>query len=143
MASRTRRGSRVCSPTVGEPAGDCGPAWRERLRRRPGWQRCYRAGVFAAGLVLVVLAATLWALSVLLMLPLVLAGLWVWSTEFGWGRRLFEAVRKRARRLRARVTARPARWVLITLGGLAAGVAGSWALGHFRLLNRVKTAIGL
>ena len=143
MNTRSTRGSRTLDPRPVRAVGDGDRRWRRRLRLRPGWQRCYRSVVFFAGLLLVLAAAALWLFSVLLMLPLVLAGLWLWATEFGWGRRLFEAVRDRARRLRRRATAHPTRWALLTSGGLAAGGATAWALGRFQLLDRAMTAVGL
>ncbi len=143
MVSRTVHGSRPVSCAVDGDGGSARPAWRERLRLLPGWQCCYRALVFLAGLLLVVVAAALWVFSVVLSVPAALAGLWIWSTEFGWGQRLFRAVRARARRLRSRVGARPARWSGGTLFGVGGGAAAWWAAAHLHLLDRIRTAVGL
>ncbi len=123
--------------------GDAGTGWRERLRHKPRLLRCYRGSVFVAGLVCVAAAAVLWTLSLLLALPPAFAGLWLWATEFAWGRRLFHGFRKRARLLWRRAKARPRRWGALTVGGLLTGAGASWAVVEFGLLNSVTAAVGL
>jgi hypothetical protein len=86
----------------------------------------FRAGVFVAGLVLVVVSAVAWLLSALLAAPAMFLGLWVWAQEFHWARRLFRAFLHRARALWARMRARPVRWTLITVGGIAAAWGAYW-----------------
>lgn len=106
--------------------------WFRENRRR---HLPFRAGVFAVGLVLIAVGAALWLISALLCMPAVSLGLWVWSREFHWGHRLFTGFLKRAQSLWLRAKAQPARWALITIGGVAAAWAGYWAVGHFRLLG--------
>lgn len=71
------------------------------------------------------------AFSVLLTVPPVFAGLWVWSGESDCGYRLFHSFLRRARSLWSRVQQRPGRWAVMTLIGLAAGAAGYWLIGHY------------
>ncbi len=127
-------------PTAGTDARD---GWRERLRRFPVRNRCYRGLVFIGGLVLVVVGGVLWMFSVVLMLPVALAGLWLWSTEFLWGRRLFRAFVGWGRRLWKRIKARPRRWTMITLASIATGALAYWLIGRSGLLEHARTAIGL
>ena len=44
--------------------------------------------MFFLGLVVVLGGAVPWVFSTLLTAPVILAGLWIWSWEFVWGRRL-------------------------------------------------------
>ena len=89
-----------------------------------------RIGVFAVGFVLNLLGAAAWLLSVLLMAPLMLAGLWVWSREFEWAERLLGRFRHWAGALWRRVRAHPVRWGLTTVLSLVAtGVAYWWLMG--------------
>ncbi len=100
--------------------------WRERVRRTTGANFGLRALVFVAGLVLVLAGAAMWLFSGLLTAPLVLAGLWVWSWEFAWARRLQHRFRLHVRALWKRVRRRPARWTLATLSSIAVGAVGYW-----------------
>lgn len=101
--------------------------WRERVRRATGVNVCLRVLVFLAGLVLVLAGAALWLFSGLLTAPLVLAGLWVWSWEFAWARRLQHRFRLHVQALWKRVRHRPARWTLATVSSVAVGAAGYWS----------------
>lgn len=100
--------------------------WRARLRSRAGLNRCYRCGVFLAGLAVVLAGCALWLLSVLAAVPAVLAGVWLWSKEFVWGRRLLAALKDYGNRLWKRVKRRPLRWAAITAAGFALGAASCW-----------------
>jgi hypothetical protein len=91
----------------------------------------YRAGTFVVGLLLVLVGLAMWLFSVLLTVPPIFAGLWVWSREFDWGHRLFHAFLRRARSLWSRVKQRPARWALMTVTGVAAGAAGYWLMAQY------------
>ena len=113
------------------------------MRRKPAVGPCFRGGVFLAGLVLVLVGAALWMFSVLLTLPPLFAGLWIWSSEFRWGHRLLRIFTGHAHQLWGRVRARPLRWSARTVLGVASGAAASWAASHFHLLHRVTVAAGL
>jgi len=95
--------------------------------------RVLRVGVFCFGLILILLGGALWLVSMLFAAPLMFAGLWVWSREFHWGHRLFTGFLKRLRALWSRVRARPVRWTVITVCGIASAAAAYWAWGHFGL----------
>ena len=118
------------------------PVWRQRLHRVPGMSRCFRVGVFVVGLVLVLGGAGLWMFSLLLCLPVVLAGLWTWSREFHWGHRLYAAVRARARLVWTTARARPRRAALLSVVGLASGVGVSWLAASAHVVERVVEALG-
>lgn len=124
---------------------DRGPrgSWRDRLRRVPGWGHCFRGGVFLGGLALLVAGAAAWMLTALLTMPLVFAGLWLWASEFEWGRRIFHAFVRRGRRMLKDVAARPRRWAGVTVTGLAAGAGAYWVIGRYDLVSAALGAVGL
>ena len=78
-----------------------------------------------------------------LTIPPVLLGLHLWSTEFDWARRMFDVVRIKARTAWRHARARPWAAVVVTAGGLVAAAAAFWAVGHFHLIARAGTLIGL
>ena len=105
------------------------------FRENSGRHRLFRAGVFVVGLLLILVGAAMWLLSLLLAVPPVFVGLWVWSREFQWAHRLFRAFLRRAGSLWSRVKSRPVRWAAITLGGVSVACAGYWAWGHYGLVG--------
>jgi hypothetical protein len=105
------------------------------FRENRGRHRLFRSGVFVVGLLLVLVGAAMWLVSLLLAAPPVFLGLWLWSREFRWAHRLFWAFVRRAKSLWTRVRARPARWAVITLGGVSVACAGYWAWGHYGLVG--------
>jgi uncharacterized protein (TIGR02611 family) len=104
---------------------------RSRFYARPGGARIWRAGVAAAGLVVILVGI------VLLPAPgpgwlIIFAGLGIWATEFTWARSLLLRVRRIVGMWTAWIQRQP-RWlaVLISAAGLLAlaGVAvGAWLL---------------
>jgi len=112
------------------PPGASRPRWIAWFRRTRGRHHPFRAGVFCAGLLLLALGAAAWLFSSVLAAVPVLLGLWVWSKEFHWAHRLFRAFGRRCEALWSRVRARPVRWTIITLGGIASGWGAYWAWGH-------------
>ncbi len=88
--------------------------------------RCYRCGVFLAGLAVVLAGCAVWLLSVLAAVPAVLAGVLLWSKEFAWARRLLAALKHYGNRLWKRVKRRPLSWAVITAASLAPGAASYW-----------------
>ena len=109
-------------------------AWRESLARMPGLDHCFRACVFVVGLLAVLGGAALWLFSTLLTTPLILAGLWIWSWEFVWARRLLHRFRIWLSRLWRQVRRRPKRWTVVTALGILSGAAVWWASFEFGLL---------
>nr|WP_239521725.1 PGPGW domain-containing protein [Geodermatophilus sabuli] len=102
----------------------------------------YRVAVFVAGLLFVLLGVALTVLPGPLTIPPVLAGLWVWSTEFDWARRFFAAFLRKARAAWQHARQHPVSSAAVTIGGLAAAGAVFWAVGRFDLVERAATALG-
>ncbi|WP_200936369.1 hypothetical protein [Marmoricola sp. Leaf446] len=113
---------------------------RERLARGPErrpWRHFVgtvvpadlglRSGVFALGLALVLAGCALWIFSGLLTVPLVFAGLWVWSWEFAWARRLLHGFRSWVRSRVRGIRERPRRWAAMTVTTLAVTAGCYWA----------------
>ena len=103
--------------------------WRESLGRHRAANNCFRAAVFGVGLIVVLGGAALWVFSMLLTAPLIVAGLWVWSWEFVWARRLLHRFKAWLDRFWQRVRRRPIKWAMVTTLGVVSGVAAYWA-GH-------------
>jgi hypothetical protein len=116
---------------------------RDRIRSAPGLARAWRIAVFLTGLMFVALGVALAVLPGPLTIPPVLVGLWIWSTEFDWARRFFLTFKKKAQATWAHAKRHPMTSTLITVGGLAAAAAAFWAVGHFQLVDRLKTLVGL
>jgi uncharacterized membrane protein YbaN (DUF454 family) len=112
------------------------------VHRSPGVALAWRIGVFVVGLLCVALGAALAVLPGPLTIPPVLLGLWVWSTEFEWARRIFATFSRKARDAWAHARSHPVSSLAITVGGLAAAAAVFWAVGHFDLVDRTTTALG-
>jgi len=73
----------------------------------------------------------------------VLLGLWVWSSEFDWARRFFEAFKEKAKAAWAHAKQHPVSSAVITIGGLALMAGVVWAVGHYGLAERTASALGL
>ncbi|WP_214058057.1 hypothetical protein [Nocardioides aquaticus] len=101
--------------------------WRTSVGTSASADLGLRLVVLVAGLVLVAAGAALWLFSTLLTAPLLLAGLWVLSWEFAWARWLLHRFTMWVRPFVGRVRRRPARWTVLTAGGIASGAAGYWA----------------
>ena len=115
---------------------------RARLRAKPGIRHAYRAGVFLLGLCFIALGIALALLPGPLTIPPVLLGLWIWSTEFRWAKRLFQSFQKKAQEAWAHAKQRPVSSALITVGGLVLAGVAFWAVAHFQLVDKAKSAIG-
>lgn len=108
--------------------------WRESVGRHRAANHCFRAAVFGVGLIVVLGGAALWVFSTLLTAPVILAGLWIWSWEFVWARRLLHRFRAWLGRFWRRVRRRPTKWAIITALGILSGVAAYWAGYKFGFL---------
>ena len=138
MASSSSKTSIRRPPDAEAPA-----SFRTRMRSTPGLSTVWKVGVFIAGLLFVVLGAALAVLPGPLTIPPVLIGLWIWSTEFAWAKRLFQSFQRKARQAWEHAKLHPLSSTLITVGGLAAAGAAFWAVGHYELVDRAKDVIGL
>ncbi len=114
---------------------------RDRLRTNPALRTPYRVGVFLAGLLFIVLGIALMALPGPLTIPPVLFGLWIWSKEFAWAKRLFDSFKVRANEAWAHAKAKPVSSAAITIAGLLAAGAAFWAVQHYELIDRAKNAV--
>jgi hypothetical protein len=128
---------------LGRPTAVPRGSRRERIRSKPGLAQAYRVGVFLVGLLFIVLGVALAVLPGPLTIPPVLLGLWIWSTEFRFARRLFESFKRQAREAWAHAKRHPVSSAFITIGGLVAAGAAIWAVKHFELIAKAKDAVGL
>ena len=114
---------------------------RDRIRSNPATHQVYRATVFIAGLLFIALGVALMALPGPLTIPPVLLGLWIWSTEFRFAKRFFESFKAKAREAWAHAKAHPVSSSIVTFGGLALAGVAAWAVAHYGLVEKAKTAI--
>ena len=132
-----------CTDGLGEPAPVKPGSLRERVHAKPATALAWRIGVFIVGLLCMALGLALSVLPGPLTIPPVLLGLWVWSTEFDWARRVFATFARKARETWKHARQHPVSSAAVTFGGLAAAAAVFWAVGHFELVDRGKSALGL
>ena len=128
---------------LGRPATVPPDSRRQRIRSKPGLGHAYRIGVFVAGLLCIVAGLALAVLPGPLTIPPVLLGLWIWSTEFRFADRLFDSFKAKAHEAWAHAKRKPRSSAAITGGGLAAAVAAGWAISHYELIDKGKSAVGL
>lgn len=128
---------------LGEPAPVERGSLRDRIRSNPALAQPWRVLVFLAGLVFVALGLALSVLPGPLTIPPVLVGLWIWSTEFAWAKRLFDRFQQKAKEAWAHAKQHPVSSAVITVGGLALAGAAFWAVGHYELVDKAKDAVGL
>ena len=131
-----------CTDGLGQPRPVKPGSFRARVHSKPGAALAWRVGVFVAGLLFVLLGLALTVLPGPLTIPPVLVGLWVWSTEFDWARRIFVSFRRKARETWQHAKQHPVSSAAVTVGGLAAAALVFWAVGHFDLVDRGKSALG-
>lgn len=130
-----------CTDGLGQPRPVTPGSFRERVHSKPGRALAWRIGVFVVGLLFVLLGLALTVLPGPLTIPPVLLGLWVWSTEFEWARRVFVTFRRKAREAWAHARQHPVSSAAVTVGGLAAAGLVFWAVGHFDLVDRGMAAL--
>ncbi|MDA0168445.1 PGPGW domain-containing protein [Solirubrobacter taibaiensis] len=143
LEARRRSESRAGDDGLGQPAEVPKGGWRDRVRSKPGVGQAYRVGVFVLGLLCIVLGFALAVLPGPLTIPPVLLGLWIWSTEFRFAERFFDAFKDKAQEAWAHAKRHPTSSAAITVGGLAAAGVAMWAVVHFELVAQGKDAIGL
>lgn len=131
-----------CTDGLGRPREIEPGSFRARVHGNPSVAIAYRVAVFTAGLLLVLLGLALTVLPGPLTIPPVLAGLWVWSTEFAWARRFFTAFKRKAQEAWQHARQHPVSSVAVTVGGLVLAGVTFWAVGHFQLVDRAVAALG-
>lgn len=112
-----------------------------RYQGSPGARAGLKAAVFVVGLLFVLVGLALTVLPGPLTIPPVLAGVYIWSLEFPWARRLRVRVNKSAREAWRNAQAHPARAIAVTVLGLVAAGVAIWAVGHFDLIQKAKDLI--
>ena len=129
------------SRPLGEPKRVPRGGLRERLRSNPATRQPYRIGVFVLGLIFIAGGIALAVLPGPLTIPPVLIGLWIWSSEFAFAQRFFDAFKEKADDAWEHAKRHPASSAAVTVGGLVLAGAAFWAVGHFGLVEDVKTAV--
>jgi hypothetical protein len=133
----------ACTDGLGQPRPIEPGSFRERVHRNPSIALAWRIAVFTAGLLFMAVGVAMAVLPGPLTIPPVLLGLWIWSTEFDWARRLFASFVRKARNTWRHARQHPVSSAAVTLGGLAAAGLAVWAVGRFRLVEQATTALGL
>jgi len=110
------------------------PSWRSRIRQRSVLGPLWQGAVFLTGLLCIVAGVLLAVLPGPLTIPPILLGLYVWSTEFAWARRLFGVFRTKGRRAWKHARRHPLRAGALTVGGLLLAAVAMWTVGHFHLV---------
>jgi hypothetical protein len=113
------------------------------MRANPGTALAWRIGVFVTGLLCITVGFALAVLPGPLTIPPVLLGLWIWSTEFDWAKRFFDAFKRKADEAWRHAKQHPTSSILITVGGVAGVAIAVWAISYFELVDRARTAVGL
>ena len=125
------------------PDPEAPASFRQRMRTTPGLSTVWKIGVFVVGLLFVLLGGALAVLPGPLTIPPVLIGLWIWSTEFAWAKRLFQSFQRKAKQAWEHAKVHPISSALITIGGLAAAGVAFWAVNRYELVDRAKELVGL
>ena len=144
MAADTEKPAPAETPAsaLGEPARVPKQSLRARIRSNPALYQPYRVGVFVVGLLCIAAGVALAALPGPLTIPPMLLGLWIWSSEFAFAKRLFDAMKVKADQAWDHAKAHPVSSAVITIGGIAAAIAAFWAIQHFDLIAKAKDAVG-
>ena len=121
--------------------GDSG--WRSRLRRTPGGALFLKAAVFVLGGLFIALGVAAAVLPGPLTIPPMLLGLYILASEFDWADRLLQRAKKSAQEAWVKAKRRPVLSGITTVGGLVLAGVAIWAVGHYDLVERAKTAVGL
>lgn len=146
VISSTARAADRRSGTAAKPAQDSALDGRHdhatrHLRRTSGGRAGLKAIVFVVGLLFVAGGVALAVLPGPLTIPPVLAGVYVWSLEYTWARRLRVRVNRSAREAWAGARNHPARATAITALGLVAAAAAVWGVTRYQLVDRLKNAL--
>ena len=118
-------------------------SFRDRVRRKPVIGVAWRVSVFMAGLISILTGCALVVLPGPLTIPPILLGLWLWSTEFEWAHRFFHPFKKKGQQAWEHSKQHPVVDGTVTVAGLAGAVVAFWAVGHFELIDRGRTLVGL
>jgi uncharacterized membrane protein YbaN (DUF454 family) len=98
---------------------------------------------FVAGLVLIIIGLVLIVLPGPLTIPPILAGLWLWSREFEFARRLLRPVEKKGAVAWQKAKEKPVHTTVVTVLGLVGAGVIIWATLRYDLIDRGRTLVGL
>lgn len=115
-------------------AEPCPGGFRQRIRCLPVIGPLYRLCVFVVGALFIAIGLALSVLPGPLTIPPVLLGVWIWSTEFHFARRLREQVRRRAAAALRQARAHVVRSTVVTVCGLLGAAVAVWVIRHYQLL---------
>ena len=135
--------SRLSTEGLGAPTEVPHDSLRARIRAKPGLREIYRVAVFFVGLLFMAIGVALAALPGPLTIPPVLLGLWIWSTEFAFAKRFFDAFARKADDAWEHAKAHPVSSIAVTVGGLILAGVAFWAVQHFDLIAKGRDAVGL
>lgn len=139
------------SGTSADPGTQAGPPrsalderyarFARRFREVPGGHLTLRVVVFLVGLLFVAGGVVLIVLPGPLTIPPLLVGVYVWSFEFTWARRLRVRVLTSAGQAWQQAKAHPVRAVVITVLGLVLAAAAVWAVVHYDAVRRLHDLV--
>ena len=129
------------SDGLGAPSEVPRDSLRARIRAKPGVREAYRVAVFVTGLLFIALGIALMALPGPLTIPPVLLGVWIWSTEFAFAERFFDAVKAKADDAWDHAKAHPVTSAVVSGGGLVLAGVAFWAAQHYDAIDKAKAAI--
>jgi drug/metabolite transporter (DMT)-like permease len=102
-----------------------------------------RVALFVAGLLLIVTGLVLIVLPGPLTIPPILLGVWLWSLEFEFARRLMKPIGERGAEAWKQAREKPVRTTVVTVLGLIGAAVVIWAALRYDLLDRGREIIGL
>jgi drug/metabolite transporter (DMT)-like permease len=102
-----------------------------------------RVALFVAGLLLIILGLVLIVLPGPLTIPPILLGVWLWSLEFEFARRLMRPVSARGAEAWKQARRKPVRTTLVTVLGLVGAGFVIWAAFRYDVLDRGRELVGL
>ena len=143
MSDTNRTAGDAADKALGEPTPAPRGSLRDRIRTKPGLGQAYRVGVFVVGLLCIAAGGALAVLPGPLTIPPVLLGLYIWSTEFNWAKRIFDSFKVKANQAWEHAKAHPVSSTLITVGGIAAAIVAAILVRRYDLVDKGREAVGL
>jgi uncharacterized membrane protein len=102
-----------------------------------------RIVLFVAGLLLIITGLVLVVLPGPLTIPPILLGLWLWSLEFEFARRLLRPARERGSQALGKAREKPVHTTVVTVLGLVGAGIAIWMALRYDLLDRGRELVGL
>ncbi len=102
-----------------------------------------RVVLFVAGLLLIITGLVLIVLPGPLTIPPILLGVWLWSLEFEFARRLMQPISARGSEAWRQAREKPIRTSAVTVLGLVGAAFVIWAAFRYDLFDRGREMVGL